>query len=85
MKRETQYRWEAEEPLPPGWRRGASWLQDDGDMSVLYTSAPKDRPALAFEHKFVRLRRITQERYVTPWVDVESATLSQAGGRIAHG
>ena len=70
MVRETQYRWEASEPLPEGWRSGAQWLREDGDMDVLYTSAPEDRRPYDYEHKFVRVRRITQERYVTPWSDV---------------
>lgn len=70
VNRETQYRWVADEPLPEGWRQGASWIQDDGSMQVLYISAPPNGLPYDSEHKFVRLRRVTQERFVTEWVDV---------------
>lgn len=71
--RETRIQWDEEEPLPEGWRRCAHWLRDDGDMDQLYTAAPKDRSPFDFEHRFVRLRRRVQERFVTEWADCREA------------
>ena len=73
LVRETRYRWEPIGDDPPeGWRRcdNAQFSQDYLTYSVTYTDAPRDQAPYKFNFMWRKYRRITQERYVTPWVDV---------------
>ena len=71
--RETSFRWEPiGDPPPEDWRRcdNAQFSEDGMTYSVTYTDAPKDQFPFKFNTVWRKYRRIPQERYVSPWVDV---------------
>jgi hypothetical protein len=81
LVRETRYRWEPIGDDPPeGWRRcdNATFSEDYLTYSVTYTDAPRNESPFNHNSIWRKYRRITQERYVTPWVDV--ALLIDGGG-----
>lgn len=69
---ETRYRWEPDGAEPPeGWRRCdmSDFSQDRMAWFVLYTDAPRDKNPHLYNTYWRKHRRITQERYVSEWVD----------------
>jgi hypothetical protein len=75
--RETHHYWEPVDPEPPeGWRRcDMSEFSKDGEVwFVLYTDAPRGKNPHKFNTYWRKYRRLTQVRYVTPWVNEAALT-----------
>lgn len=74
LVRETHYRWEQIDapPSAPGWRRCdyGSFSEDGETYSQLWTDAPKTENPHSHNTVWVKSKRVTQERFVTPWRDV---------------
>ena len=67
---ETRFRWE-HEALPEGWRFcHTDYDHVTGETWALWTNAPEHENPHENEIKWIQLRRITQHRVVTEWVDV---------------
>lgn len=89
--RETSFRWEPiGDPPPEDWRRcdNAQFSEDGMTYSVTYTDAPKDQFPFKFNTVWRKYRRIPQERYVSPWVDVplliDGAGCDQHGDEVSE-
>lgn len=83
--RETRNRWEPVDEPPEGWRRCdySEFSPDAERWFVLYTNAPRDKNPHSYDTFWQTHRRIVQERWVTPWQDVDPALID--GSTVFNG
>jgi hypothetical protein len=78
---ERRHRWEWP-PVPEGWRAcDNQTFDDDGSLWRLVTSAPEHESPFEHEREWVEARRIDEQRWVTPWVEVSGRTEEASDGR----